>query len=471
MVFLGYYAAMAYLFMRISRCGDYFGYLLAHLHVPLIVLLIATVGALSSGRFINAMLSKMGLRFIALTFVFLLSSAFSLWPGGSVHQFKDKWPPNLIFFLVMASFLTTAKGLRSAVSSLGFGVGLVAVYSMMVGDTSGAGRMDGGGTTYSNPNDLALVMVIGTPALIYLAADRTRGILQRAVAGALLVPVTVLLLATGSRGGALGFAIMAAFMMWHQSWGARLRVGVALAVLVTVAVAAAPGIIVKRLTTFMESNRNVDAISDVEYGDRTDGSRADGSDYTGLAAASAQGRWHLTQQAAQLMVMHPVLGVGFAMFMVAENDLATSEGAINGSWKGTHNMYMQMGSENGFTGLILFLAIAFASWKTYRTNRTLAGSLTATERDLSNMAFALSASMVGFFVAGTFLTIAYDYFLPMYAALAVGFDNVTALEAQRRSARGGALEPVSVVEGARGQIDWTVAPAPIPVPAHLRQGL
>src|SRR5690606_30544946 len=154
MVFIGYLAAMAYLFIRISRCGDYFGWILANLRVPLIVLSIAVLAALFSGRFMNALLSKMGLRFVALTFLFLLSSAFSLWPGGSVHEFRMLWPASLLMFLVVSSFLTTEKGLQTALNSLGFGVGIAALYALVFGGASEQGRLNAaGGMTYSNAND------------------------------------------------------------------------------------------------------------------------------------------------------------------------------------------------------------------------------------------------------------------------------------------------------------------------------
>lgn len=465
MVFLGYVAAMAYLFIRVSRCADFFGYVLAHMRVPLIFLAIALIGALASGRFINVLLSKMGVKFLSLTFLFLLSSAFSIWPGGSVHQFRNDWPPNITLFVVLTSFLTTARGLKTALSCLGWGSALVAIYALVFGGTSNMGRMDGGGTSYSNPNDLALVMVIGSPALMFMAADSTRSMLQRAAAGLLLVPMAIVLLATGSRGGLLGFVMMSAFLLWFQSWGVRIRVATAVVLMGVIGVAAAPQAGMERLTTFMDSAKAIDPISDANFGPRDEN-----KGYEEVAAASARGRWHLSKQALELMVTHPVLGVGFSMFMVAENDLATKEGSARGSWKGTHNMYLQVGSENGLIALYLFLSIIFACWKSYRFHRRPGANLTATEQQLRLLAFGFSASMVGYMVSGTFLTIAYDYFLPMYAAVAIGFDNVAELEAQRRRASEADLGPTSVVEGVPGHIDWTQGPVGAPVPAHLRQG-
>ncbi len=459
MVFIGYLAAMAYLFIRISRCGDYFGFVLANHRVPLIVLSIAVLAALFSGRFMNVLLSKMGLRFVALTFLFLLSSAFSLWPGGSVHEFRMFWPASLLMFLVVASFLTTEKGLQAALNSLGFGVGLVAAYTLAFGGVSEQGRMNaGGGMAYSNANDLALVLVIGAPALMYIIGDKSRGFLQRMIAVPLLLCVVRLLVGTGSRGGMLGFVAVITFILLYQSWGVRIRVIAGVGVLAAIGVAASPGATIKRFTTIFEPT----ARADQKLSSRGDGTE-DGEDYTGIAAASAQGRWYLKKQAAELLLRNPVFGVGFGMFMLGENDLAKEEGAARGSWKGAHDMYLQVGSENGVLALYLFITILGASWKSYRYHRNAPPNPTQEQLGLQRVAFALSASMLGFMVSGAFLTVAYDYFLCMYAAFAVGFDNVMALAAQRKhsdQAPDGALSPI---QASRGQIDWTQAPVSVPL--------
>lgn len=468
MVLIGYAAAMAYLFMRISRCGDYFGYILAHLRVPLLLLAVAMVACIASGRFMNVVLSKMGMRFVALTFVFLLSSAFSVWPGGSVNEFRTFWPPSLFVFIVVASFLTTVKGLRTALAMLGYGVGIAAVYAMLVGSVNSVGRFDAaGGMAYSNTNDLALVMVMGMPALMFLFMDSTRGILQRLAALGMLMAAFLLMLSTGSRGGLLGFFAVCAFLLYHQSWAVRLRAFAGLAVLVLIGFASAPDAMLRRLTTFMSSQQpqGADPISDANYGPDP------GDDYTGIAAASAEGRWYLVKQAAELLVRNPVLGVGFGMFMVGQNELALDQGASRGSWKGAHNMYLQVGSENGFPGLYLFVMIIYASWKTFRFHRRPPPNATPRQRHLAHIAFAMSASMVGFLVSGTFLTVAYDYFISMFAAIAMGFDNVAALEAQRVAGEGDPADTGDPTAGARGQIDWTQAPAGAPAPAQLRHGL
>lgn len=66
MVSIGYAAAMAYLFLRISRCGDYFGYLLAHLRVPLLLLAVALIACFFSGRFMKDFLTEQGFHAFTL---------------------------------------------------------------------------------------------------------------------------------------------------------------------------------------------------------------------------------------------------------------------------------------------------------------------------------------------------------------------------------------------------------------------
>jgi hypothetical protein len=75
-------------------------------------------------------------------------------------------------------------------------------------------------------------------------------------------------------------------------------------------------------------------------------------------------------------------------------------------------MYLQVGSENGVLALYLFLGHPDSELEVLSLPSKRAGQIPPSEQlGLQRVAFALSASMVGFMVSGTFLTVAYDYFL------------------------------------------------------------
>ena len=454
MLYVGYVASLLYLFIRVSRCTDYFGYVLAHMRVPFAVLGLAILAALVTGRIFNAMLSKLGVKILGLTFVYLLTSAFSIWPGGSVHQLREHWPPNLMVFLVLASFLTSLKGLRAAVLALGVGSGMAAGYGLLLGTTL-EGRAAAGNMSYGNPNEFALMLSMGFPAIVLVIADKTRPWWLRAGMIPMLGVSVLSFVGTGSRGGMLGFAVMAMFVMAHMSWAARVQVGVVALLLGIAAVAAAPQATLERFSTLMEVQESgPEQVSSGSFEGEQEGG---GGDLTVTAAASARSRLHLMEQAVRITAEHPLMGVGFGMFMVAENTLAQSQGFHRGSWKGTHNMYLQVSSENGIPALALFLSIIVTTWKTLRRHRKLGPRATPSEIEIRNISFAFSASMVTFLVTAAFLTVAYDYFVMMYAAIAVGMDNVALLEKQRleRKAR---EEAGDAEDEPRSLPSWTPEP-------------
>ncbi|MBI1358368.1 MAG: hypothetical protein GC160_28870 [Acidobacteria bacterium] len=461
MVYVGYLTSLLYLLVRVSRCTDYFGYVLAHLRVPFAILGLGILAAIVTGRIFNAMLSKQGARVLGLTFLFLLSSAFSLWPGGSVHQLRELWPPNLMLFLILASFLTTLQGLRTAVVMVGLGVGMSAAYGQLIGQTQD-GRMAAGNMSYGNPNDYALVLLLGMPPMLYLIADKTRPIWLRLLMIPLLGVTVLGFVGTGSRGGLLGFCVMSVFVLLHMSWSARINAVVAAVFLAICGIAAAPRATLQRLSTFLEVQQpSQEQFMSAQF-DQGEGGAEGGEDLTVTAAASARGRLHLVEQAIQVTAQHPLLGSGFGMFMVAENSLAQDQGYHRGSWKGTHNMYLQMSSENGLPAFFLFLTIIYSAWKTLRRHRQLGPNPSRNQIEMRNISFVFSASMVAFLVSSTFLTVAYDFFVMMFAAVAVGFDNVALLEQQRIARE----EQEAGAETPSGRRDW--APEPVGVGAYSR---
>lgn len=86
-----------------------------------------------------------------------------------------------------------------------------------------------------------------------------------------------------------------------------------------------------------------------------------------------------------------------------------------------HNIFIQVGTDSGYIGLFLFVALIFRAFRMYRVfyRDGPEGSII-----FSCMPRMLSISLVGFLVAGQFVSVAYYPFLWIHLALTVSFFNI-----------------------------------------------
>lgn len=325
----------------------------------------------------------------ALVACVLLSFIYSRWPGGSVEFFLDQYSKTLIVFFLVANVLTSMVLVRKFVwlivicSAFNGIVGFVNYKNgVLMGDN--ANRIMGGysGIT-SNPNDLALSLNLALPFMYYLY--RTSGsTTQRGFAvGAALLSLIVIIV-TFSRGG---FLTLCALLLWaaYAKWHARgkLVMGVNLvlvAVLILAIVLIAPAGYSDRVLSIFDASK----------------------DETG----SREARWEMMEGSVRTM-LHSPWGIGFHM-----NNLGLREAGLG--WSGVHNVYLEIGTELGFLGLGLFLALQRQLFKAMREVRE------KIERaDVNVLAGAIQASMWAFAVAAMFHPVAYHYYFYILAGLAI----------------------------------------------------
>jgi O-antigen ligase len=133
---------------------------------------------------------------------------------------------------------------------------------------------------------------------------------------------------------------------------------------------------------------------------------------------SAEGRFQLLKDSIRLTFENPLFGVGPGMFMVAENAMARSEGAVNGSWHGTHNTYTQFSSEVGLPALLLFLAVLYYCVSSILAADRLNGETPSIQRGRNHASLmSLQGIWVLYIVCFCFFHLAFDAFLPTLIAL------------------------------------------------------
>jgi len=119
-------------------------------------------------------------------------------------------------------------------------------------------------------------------------------------------------------------------------------------------------------------------------------------------------------------VMHdnPVLGIGYNNWGVYRG------GGLS------HNIFIDAGAELGYTGLLIFLLMIFYTFVNNARTRKVAE---ASQNDFAfRMAHGFDAALIGFLVAGSFVSVLYYPFFWINLAFTVALNNIAAQAAKRK---------------------------------------
>ena len=148
----------------------------------------------------------------------------------------------------------------------------------------------------------------------------------------------------------------------------------------------------------------------------------------------------------QLMNDYPVLGIGYKNWSPYMKNLY-------GSPLLPHNIFIEAGSELGYSGLVAFVLLILATFViNYRTRR-LVRQLPGGNLFLLEMAHGLDAALMGYLASGFFVTVLYYPFFWINFAMTVALHRA-ALNRLSDSGSGGA----SAVRQPRGRQMWRGAP-------------
>ena len=303
--------------------------------------------------------------------LFITAPLSPVWKGGAFSTTLD-FAKVVLIVLVTVMAVNTAKRLRRLLLIQAASVAAISAVAVwkgrMVGSRLG-GVLSG---NYSNPNDLALAIVISLPlclALLYLS----KNIIWKTAWALAMVIMSYAVVLTGSRGGFLSLAVATGVCLWEFAIrGRRPYLLVLTAVAVVILWFASSATLSERLMGTFNSTDDVES-----------------------AYGSAQARTELLWRSVEVTFTHPLFGVGPGNFPV-----------MSGSWHVTHNSYTQMSAEGGLPALILYVMILWRGFKNVRATKRLARS----KEEFALIAGALHASLAGFAVGSFFSSYAYQFF-------------------------------------------------------------
>jgi probable O-glycosylation ligase (exosortase A-associated) len=288
----------------------------------------------------------------------------------------------LILWLVLVRIVTTTERVRGV-----FGTLIVAHLFLIVMNPAAILNPEQrnyivGGTFLGDGNDFALSLCILLPMAVELAAA-AKSNMKRILWLLALLTLVLAIIGSSSRGGTLGMAAVAVYL-----WLRSPRKGLAFAAMLV-------GIVVLLIYApekyFTRMNKIVNYEED----------------------GSAMGRIEAWHSGLLMYADNPVLGVGAGNFPNSYGSKYRPPGSAGGRWHNAHSMYFQVLGELATVGITILLMVLLSN---IRTNTRLRRALEIRHRgqappprdnELGRMLYLQNASMLGFIVAGAFLSVAY----------------------------------------------------------------
>ncbi len=322
-------------------------------------------------------------------------------PQDSFNVLFDPFIKTIIVFVMLLGLVDTRQRLRRLFAIMVFGqvmYALSAIKTFLEGGYSEAAsfhqRIAGWGVTYANPNDLASVLNLILPFAVCFGLTRQK--LVRPVYFAFAALSAVGVFVTFSRSGFIGLVIVSVFLVWKLSRGYRVRVLLGALLVSAVLVAALPGRYVARLSTIVNPEAD--------------------------ATHSAQERRKLLERAVEVAVKRAVVGIGVGNFHI----FSVNE-------RVAHNSYLETAAELSVIGLIAYLILIFAPFRSLRRieHETYKNG-PHPDWEAYIISICLQASMVAYIVYGFFGSVQYLNFLYFGVAYIVTFRQIYTAEKEKK---------------------------------------
>ena len=424
------FAAMTFLVLVVfSRVVEYPFF--RSLYLAVVSFVVAMVFLPFGGALSVLVRDRLSKGLLALTFLMLVAAAFGIFRSGSLGTLQLYWSRSMMVFFAVAGCVFTLEHFRRTLLAFSVATLALSVYSLSQGsETQGRIGMESG--FFSNPNDLAAILMMAMPLII--AAGRS---LENAPLRFLLFASTIFLwmtfLRTGSRGGFISMVVVTVALFFQASLLRKAQMVIVGILLFGLAVLYLPSATMKRFVVFTDSVR----FAEFEEGE-----------VDAYTAASSESRLEMASQGVKFTSEHPLFGLGAGNFKVASAEYYRSRN-LHAPWTEVHNTFLQVSSENGIPALLIYVYLIVAALRRltmyYRLYRE---SSYAENRRIAEMAWYLRLALVSYTVSAIFGNYAYQYHLPWLIGLTVA---LTSAEANRPlSVRapifGGTLAPPTVAQ-------------------------
>jgi O-antigen ligase len=336
--------------------------------------------------------------------VIILSSLTATYPEFSWDHFMDFFGWFVIYFLIINIVTSEARWLIFVCLYL-----LCSFKLSFFGARTWVGRgfaftswgIMGPPGYFQNSGEFAIQMLMFSPVAFELALFCRAYVSRLKFAFLLVLPLTgaMSVMGASSRGGqvALGYEVYGSMLKGRLS----LKTLIAVAAVVYLAIAYLPE---EQKARFSAAGDDVTSRQRILY-------------------------W---RHGLHMIEDHPVLGVGYFNFPryfalhwpedMLKGPSFTPDGVMTSELP--HNIFIQIGTDTGVTGLVIFLMLVYRTWKTAREIAQLAKQHNDTGKPFASLAKGFVVAMWGFVIAGQFVTVTYYPFFWINLAFMVALKNV-----------------------------------------------
>jgi O-antigen ligase len=425
---LGFAVISVYTFLLFSRSVEFIDRT-GSLHLMILIGAPAILLAVFSGRMLRAMRTRIGICLALLSAWMIIGLPFSIWRGGSIASFTAGWAKSIIIFLLVGALLVNLQQLRNFALVIAWATAAM-VFIVIRHSVQGDDRLNVGWGTLGNANDLANVLLIGLPFCIYVVTDRRRGIVLRLWFLVIAVVSVLTALKTGSRGALVAMILLGAFAFVKASPASKVVIAIVFVVFSgSLPFLLSPELKARYMTILQTGNSDAAAAAAQDANVKS-------------ALQSTEARRDLLEHALQLSIQHPVFGVGYAEFVVADSNRAAAQGQ-EAYWHEVHNIFAVILVENGIPALILYCSAFYFAVRVAARNYKLSRRDPA-QKELARFSLCLLTALAAFFVCNNFATDAYGFQFPLLGGMAAALDMITRF---RAPARASAAAPLSIVAG------------------------
>jgi putative inorganic carbon (HCO3(-)) transporter len=401
----GYFKSESFAFWMICAYL-FFEYVRPQLIIPAIDILpwtqLAVLGALV-GAFVDKTVkwvSSPANKLIILFFLtILLSSVTAYWPSVSYGKLENIYTWVIIYFLIILIVNTRKRFfiffLVFLLSSFKISLSLTITWAKRGFSFTGWGLMGPPGF-FQNSGELAIQMAVYWPVALALTLFLKPYLSKWMYRLCLAMPITAgaVILGSSSRGGQLALAVQLGVKYSKKILRPK----------VLIAIVASAWL----LWTILPEEQKL-RFSEM------------GEDKT------SQQRLLYWQNGWEMMLENPVLGVGYFNF-IPYYESYYSEDVLFKSAELPHNIFIQVGTDAGYVGLFLYCSLIIYAFFSMRWLGRLRLNNLSME---SKLAGAFNFSLLGFLVAGQFVTVAYYPFLWIHLALIGSLRNVALRKCQQ----------------------------------------
>ena len=283
----------------------------------------------------------------------MLTIPFAFWKSGSFTTFWNDWLKMLILFFMLGNVLQSARNVQGAlymcIVSATCISSIAIALKILLGESVANGRLvsDASGV-YSGPNFFSMTLILFFPYVLFLFFLHNNFWI-RLFSGFAIGAFTIANMLTESRAGTIGEALVVILVFWKlREWGvsAMKTAGVTVLTAILLLPFAPKGLWERFSTLFVSSEVAMDPNST-----------------SGSALGSKRQREELLVQSVILTAENPIFGVGMNNFAAAAHDRFNNS---DEEWVGCHDTFLQISSELGIPGLLLYVFLLRAAWKTVR---------------------------------------------------------------------------------------------------------